>query len=91
MVAFLHLADLESVLLYTCPSVCDAVGQLTCLFYFFCQLTFIQDSAKYFLEILQDNKSNLLEWFIIILIMAEIVVSVYDLATRGHKNNGEDG
>ncbi|CAD7700232.1 unnamed protein product [Ostreobium quekettii] len=46
------------------------------------KLTFIQDSAKYFLEILQDNKSNLLEWFIIILIMAEIVVSVYDLSTR---------
>ncbi|GMH43741.1 hypothetical protein BSKO_11675 [Bryopsis sp. KO-2023] len=46
------------------------------------KLTLIQDSAKYFLEILQDNKSVSLEWFIIILIMAELVVGVYDLSTR---------
>jgi len=34
------------------------------------------------MEILQNRKSDSLEWTIIILIMAEICVSVYDMATR---------
>ena len=46
------------------------------------QLMLIQQSAKHFLEILQDNKSNLLEILIIVLIAAEIVVMLYDIIHR---------
>ena len=42
----------------------------------------IQQSAKHFLEILQDNKSNFLEILIIVLISAEIVVMLYDIIHR---------
>ena len=38
---------------------------------------------QYFLEILQNRKSDTLEWIIIILIGAEICLSLYDLASKG--------
>lgn len=47
------------------------------------KLTLIQDNLKYFLEILQARKSDSLEWTIIILIAAEIGLSLYELGTRG--------
>ncbi len=43
------------------------------------QLAFCQAELKYFLEIMQNKKSDFLEWTIIVLIAAEICVSVYDL------------
>jgi len=43
------------------------------------QLRFSQAELKYFLEIMQNKKSDFLEWTIIVLIAAEICVSVYDL------------
>ena len=47
------------------------------------QFDLIQENLKYFLEIMQNKKSDLLEWTIIVLIAGEILVSVYDLSTRG--------
>lgn len=47
------------------------------------QLKLVQENLKYFLE-LQENKQNqTLEWTIIILIAAEIIVSLYDLSHKG--------
>eukprot|EP00887_Chlorella_sp_A99_P004232 scaffold15.g4232.t1 len=43
------------------------------------KLNLIQDNLKYFLEILQNRKSDTLEWTIIILIAMEIVLTLYDL------------
>jgi uncharacterized Rmd1/YagE family protein len=40
-------------------------------------------ALQYFLEILQNRKSDTLEWIIIILIGAEICLSLYDLASKG--------
>lgn len=42
------------------------------------QLELVQENVKYFLEIMQNKKSVLLEWFIIILIAIEIALGVYD-------------
>ena len=39
--------------------------------------------SQYFLEILQNRKSDTLEWIIILLIAAEICLSLYDLAAKG--------
>lgn len=47
------------------------------------KLTFVQDNLKYFLEIMQNKKSDTLEWTIIVLIAAEIGVSLYDLFFKG--------
>jgi hypothetical protein len=47
------------------------------------KLTFVQDNLKYFLEIMQNKKSDTLEWTIIVLIAAEICVSLYDLFFKG--------
>ncbi|GAB4817342.1 hypothetical protein N2152v2_004388 [Parachlorella kessleri] len=47
------------------------------------KLNLIQDNLKYFLEILQNRKSDFLEWFIIVLIGAEICLSLYDLFSKG--------
>lgn len=38
---------------------------------------------QYFLEILQNRKSDTLEWTIIVLIGAEICLSLYDLFSKG--------
>lgn len=42
------------------------------------QLELVQDNLKYFLEIMQNKKSVLLEWVIIVLIAVEIGLGVYD-------------
>jgi uncharacterized Rmd1/YagE family protein len=47
------------------------------------QFDLIQENLKYFLEIMQNKKSDLLEWTIIVLIAGEIAVSVYDMWSRG--------
>jgi len=46
------------------------------------KLNLVQDNLKYFLEILQNRKSDTLEWIIIILIGVEIVLSVYELGSK---------
>lgn len=43
------------------------------------KLNLIQDNLKYFLEILQNRKSDTLEWIIIILIGLEILLSLYEI------------
>ncbi|KAL4448324.1 hypothetical protein ABPG75_005543 [Micractinium tetrahymenae] len=47
------------------------------------KLNLIQDNLKYFLEILQNRKSDTLEWIIIVLIAMEICLSLYDLFSKG--------
>lgn len=42
----------------------------------------MQDNVKYFLEILQNRKSDLLEWIIIVLITGEILLGLYDIFLR---------
>ncbi len=39
----------------------------------------MQDNLKYFLEIMQNKKSDSLEWIIIVLIAVEIVLTLYEL------------
>lgn len=46
------------------------------------KLNLIQDNLKYFLEILQNRKSDSLEWTIIVLIGVEICLSLYELASK---------
>jgi uncharacterized Rmd1/YagE family protein len=38
--------------------------------------------VKFYLEILQNRKSDTLEWIIIVLISMEILVSLYDMSTK---------
>jgi len=47
------------------------------------KMELMQNNVKYFLEILQNRKSDTLEWIIIVLISGEICVSLYDIFTRG--------
>lgn len=47
------------------------------------KLNLIQDNLKYFLEILQNRKSDFLEWIIIVLIAMEIGLSLYQLIPVG--------
>jgi uncharacterized Rmd1/YagE family protein len=53
----------------------DGVGVLA-------QFDLIQDNLKYFLEIIQNRKSDFLEYMIVLLIAAEICVSLFDMYTR---------
>ncbi|XP_047329444.1 protein RETARDED ROOT GROWTH-LIKE [Impatiens glandulifera] len=46
------------------------------------KLKFVEHNIRFLQEILQNRKSDFLEWLIIILIGAEIVISVYDIAHR---------
>ena len=46
------------------------------------KLNLIQDNLKYFLEILQYRKSDTLEITIVLLIAIEIILSLYELATK---------
>ena len=46
------------------------------------KLNLVQHNVKFFLEILQNRKSDTLEWIIIILISGEILVSLYDIGSR---------
>lgn len=43
------------------------------------KINHVQSNTKFFLEILNHQKSNKLEWIIIVLIAAEIVLSCIDL------------
>merc|ERR1712216_830550 len=46
------------------------------------KLNLIQTQVKFYLEILQNRKSDALEWIIIVLISLEICVSLYDMADK---------
>lgn len=43
------------------------------------KLNMVQDNFRYFLELIQNQKSDLLEWIIIILIGGEITLNLYEL------------
>ena len=43
------------------------------------QLHLVSENVKYLLELMQNQKSDFLEWIIIILIGAEICVSLFDM------------
>ena len=42
------------------------------------KISLIQDSTKFFLEVLADRKGQRLEWIIIILICGELGLGIYD-------------
>jgi len=44
------------------------------------KLNIIQNNVKFFLEVLQNRKSDTLEWIIIVLISLEIAVALYDMS-----------
>ena len=46
------------------------------------KLDTIQQQAKFYLDIIQNQKSDFLEWTIIILIAIEICVSLYDMSSK---------
>ncbi|GAB2286767.1 hypothetical protein Dimus_021161 [Dionaea muscipula] len=46
------------------------------------KLKFVEHNIRFLQEILQNRKSDFLEWLIILLIGAEILISVYDIAHR---------
>ncbi|XP_010534296.1 PREDICTED: uncharacterized protein LOC104809890 isoform X1 [Tarenaya hassleriana] len=46
------------------------------------KLKFVEHNIRFLQEILQNRKSDFLEWLIIILISAEIAISLYDLVQR---------
>lgn len=43
------------------------------------QLHLVSENVKYLLELMQNQRSDFLEWIIIILIAAEIMVSLFDM------------
>jgi uncharacterized Rmd1/YagE family protein len=47
------------------------------------KLTLVSDTIRTVLELLQDQRSVRLEWYIIILIVVEVLLSVYELFFRG--------
>lgn len=47
------------------------------------KLNLIQQNAKFFLEILQSQKSNSLEWIIVVLIAVECVIMCVDMSGMG--------
>ncbi|GJV26656.1 sporulation protein RMD1 [Tanacetum coccineum] len=46
------------------------------------KLKFVEHNIRFLQEILQNRKSDFLEWLIIVLIGAEILISVYDIAGK---------
>ncbi|XP_057866094.1 protein RETARDED ROOT GROWTH, mitochondrial isoform X2 [Cryptomeria japonica] len=50
------------------------------------KLKFVEHNVRFFLEILQNRKSDALEWLIIILLSAEIMIGLYDII----RNTGMD-
>ncbi|KAK4769438.1 hypothetical protein SAY86_027588 [Trapa natans] len=46
------------------------------------KLKFVEHNIRFLQEILQNRKSDFLEWLIIVLIAAEILISVYDIFVR---------
>eukprot|EP01006_Ploeotia_vitrea_P036211 TRINITY_DN65989_c5_g14_i1.p1 TRINITY_DN65989_c5_g14~~TRINITY_DN65989_c5_g14_i1.p1 ORF type:complete len:436 (-),score=171.98 TRINITY_DN65989_c5_g14_i1:46-1164(-) len=57
------------------------------------KLTHVQHNTKFFLEVLHNKKSDLLEWIIIVLLAFEIVLCTYEiiLATEDRRKNSSDG
>ncbi len=49
------------------------------------KLNLIQQNAKFFLEVLHAQKSNTLEWVIIMLISLECVLMILDMSGWGEK------
>ncbi len=47
------------------------------------KLNLIQQNAKFFLEMLNDKKSNSLEWTIIVLIMFECILMIMEMSGLG--------
>lgn len=47
------------------------------------KLNLIQQNAKFFLEVLQSQKSNSLEWIIVVLIGLECVIMCIDMSGMG--------
>jgi uncharacterized Rmd1/YagE family protein len=48
------------------------------------KLTLVGDTIRTLLELVQDQRTVRLEWYIIILIAIEILLSVYEMFIRGH-------
>ncbi|GJR49050.1 sporulation protein RMD1 [Tanacetum coccineum] len=46
------------------------------------KLKFVEHNIRFLQEILQNRKSDFLEWFIIILICTEILISIYDISHK---------
>ncbi|KAJ8760301.1 hypothetical protein K2173_011713 [Erythroxylum novogranatense] len=46
------------------------------------KLKFVEHNIRFLQEILQNRKSDFLEWLIIVLISVEIIISIFDLVTR---------
>lgn len=49
------------------------------------KLDLIQQNAKFFLEVMHAQKSNTLEWVIIVLISFECVLMIMDMSGLGEK------
>jgi uncharacterized Rmd1/YagE family protein len=49
------------------------------------KLNLIQQNAKFFLEMLQDKKSNFLEWTIVVLICFECVLMCVEMSGKGEE------
>ena len=49
------------------------------------KLNTVQSNAKYFLEMLQHDKSNNLEWIIVVLIAFESVLMILEMSGAGEK------
>jgi uncharacterized Rmd1/YagE family protein len=47
------------------------------------KLNLIQQNAKFFLEVMQSQKSNSLEWIIVLLIGVECVIMCIDMSGMG--------
>jgi uncharacterized Rmd1/YagE family protein len=47
------------------------------------KLNLIQQNAKFFLEMLNDQKGNTLEWVIIVLIMFECILMIMEMSGAG--------
>ncbi|CAN1798464.1 Protein RETARDED ROOT GROWTH-LIKE [Linum perenne] len=50
------------------------------------KLKFVEHNIRFLQEILQNRKSDFLEWLIIVLISVEIVISVFDISHRSGFN-----
>ncbi|CAN1237665.1 Protein RETARDED ROOT GROWTH-LIKE [Linum grandiflorum] len=50
------------------------------------KLKFVEHNIRFLQEILQNRKSDFLEWLIIVLISVEIVISVFDISHRSGLN-----
>jgi len=49
-----------------------------------CRLDLLSTQLRFHMDVLQNKKSDALEWTIIVLICAEVALGVYDIVTRVH-------